>query len=44
MATPQHKNPCPGSQEIYNVGSHIIGHHYYTLSLSEPCLGVEKIF
>ena len=45
MATPQHKNPCPRGQEIYNFGRHFLGHHYYILSLSDVCLGDErKIF
>ena len=42
MATPQHKNPCPGGHEIYNFGGPFRGHHYYILSLSNLCLGVEK--
>ena len=41
MATPLHKNPCPGGHEIYNFGRPFRGHHYYTLSLSDLCLGVE---
>ena len=42
MATPQHKNPCPRSHQIYNFGKLFLGHHYYILSLSDLCLGVEK--
>ena len=42
MATPYHKNPCPGSPEIYNLGRPFLGHHYYILGLSDQCLGVEK--
>ena len=42
LATPQHNNPCPGGHIIYNFGKPILGHHYYTLSLTEPCPGVEK--
>ena len=42
MATPQHKTPCPGVHEIYNFGRPFLGHHYYILSLSDQCLGVEK--
>ena len=42
MATPQHKNPCPGRYEIYNFGRPFLGHHYFILTLSDICLGVEK--
>ena len=42
MATPQHKNPCPGGHEIYNFGGPFLGHHYYILGLSDQCLGGEK--
>ena len=42
MATPQHKNPCPGGHESYNFGRPFHGHHNNTLSLSDLCLGVEK--
>ena len=42
MATPQHKNPRPGGHIIYNFGKPFLVHHYYTLSLTEPCPGVEK--
>ena len=28
--------------EIYNFGTPSLGHHYYTLSLFDLCLGVEK--
>ena len=42
MATPQHKNPCPGGHEIYNFGRPFLGYHYYILGLSDQCLGVEK--
>ena len=28
MATLQHKNPCPGGHEIYNLGRPFLGHHY----------------
>ena len=27
LATPQHKNPCPRGQEIYNFSIPFIGHH-----------------
>ena len=42
MATPQHKNPCPGGHEIYNFGRPFLGHHYYSLGLYDLRLGVEK--
>ena len=44
MVTPMtnHKNPCPTCHEIYNFGITFLGYHYYTLSLSESCLEVEK--
>ena len=42
MATPLHKNPCQGGQEIYNFGGPFRGHHNCILSLSNLCLGVEK--
>ena len=42
MATPQHMNPCHEGPEIYNFGRPFFGHHYYILSLSEPCTGVER--
>ena len=42
MATPQHKNPCSGGHEIYKFGRPFLGHHYYTLSLFDLCLDVEK--
>ena len=41
-ATPLHKNPCPRGHEIYNFGRPFLGYHYYILSLSDLCLGVEK--
>ena len=46
MATPLHKNPCPGDHEIYNFGRPFLGHNYSTtcLGLSDLCLGVEKTF
>ena len=44
MAKPQHKNPCPGSDEIYNFGNPLLGHHYYTLSMSKSCPGVKNCF
>ena len=42
MATPSHKNPCPGGHEIYNFGRPSLAHHYYILDLSDLCPGVEK--
>ena len=42
MATPLHKNPCPGGHEIYNLVTSFVGHYYLILSLHGPCTGVEK--
>ena len=36
------QKPCPGDHKICNVGTPFLGHHYYTLSLFDLCLGVEK--
>ena len=44
MTTPQHKNRCPGGHESNNFNRPFLGHYYYILSLSDLCLGVEKIF
>ena len=41
---PPHKNPCPGRHEIYNFGILFLGHHNYTLSWSDLCLGGKKKF
>ena len=35
-------NACPRGHEIYNFGRPFLDHHYYLLSLSDPCPGVEK--
>ena len=42
LATFLHKNPCPEGHEIYNFGGLFLGYHYYTLSMSDLCLGVDK--
>ena len=42
MATPKHHNPSPWGHESYNFGRPFLGHHYYILSLSDICIGVEK--
>ena len=42
LAMPLQKNPCPGGHEIYKFDRPLLGHHYYMLSLSDLCLGVEK--
>ena len=44
MAIAQAQEPLPQGRghEIYNFGRTLLGHYYYTLSLSDPCLGVEK--
>ena len=44
MATPLHKNPCPGGHEIYNFGRPFLVHHYYIIGLSDLYLSEEKIF
>ena len=44
LATPLYKNPCTGGHEIYNFGGQFLGNHYFIHSLSDVCLGVEKIF
>ena len=36
------RTPTPGGHEIYNFGRPFLGHHYYILSLSDLCLGVDK--
>ena len=36
------KRTRAGGYEIYNFGRPFLCHHYFTLSLSEPCLWVEK--
>ena len=41
---PNHKNPYPGSDEIYNSGRPFLGLHYYTRSLYRPCNRVERNF
>ena len=42
LATPQHKNPCPGGHEIYKFGRPFLGHYNCIFSLFDLCLGVEK--
>ena len=37
-------NPCPGGHEVYNFGRVFLGHHYYTLILSETCPSREEDF
>ena len=44
LAMPQYKNLCLGGHKIYNFGRPFLDHHYYFLSLSDLCLGVEKMF
>ena len=31
-----------GGHEIYNSGRPFLGHHYFIISLTELCLGVEN--
>ena len=40
MAMPSTRSPAPGSWN--NLDRPYLGHHYYTLSLPDLCLGVEK--
>ena len=44
MATPLQRHPCPRGHEIYYFGRPFPGHHFYILSLSQPCPCVEKIY
>ena len=43
IATAQYTTPCPGVHRIYNFGEPFLGHHYYTLSVSDLCLGEAYI-
>ena len=44
MAMPQHKNPCPGGQDL-QFCSPYLAQYYYTLYLSDLSLGEDrKIF
>ena len=36
------KEPLSWGHEIYNFGRPFVGHHYYTLKLSDPCPKVKK--
>ena len=36
------QEPLTWGLEIYNFGKPFRGHHYYILSFSDLCLGVEK--
>ena len=38
-----HQNSSPGGHESYSFGRLFFGNHYYILSLSDLCLGVEKM-
>ena len=42
MPMHQYKNPWPGVHEVYNFAILFLVHHYYTLSLSDLCLCVER--
>ena len=42
MVRHYHIDPCTRDHEIYNFGRPFLGHHYYKLSLSDPCPGVRK--
>ena len=39
---PSIRTSAQWGHEIYNFGRHLLGHYYYTLSLSDPCLGLGK--
>ena len=43
MAMPEHQNPSPGGQEIYNFGRPFLGYYYDVLSLYDLCTEVKKI-
>ena len=43
VAMHQHKNPYHGGSEIFNFGKLFLGHSYYSLGLSDLCMGM-KIF
>ena len=36
------QEPLSGDHEIYNFGRPFLGHHYFKLSLSDLCPGVEE--
>ena len=42
MATPLHKNSCPGGHEIYSFGKHFLVHYYYILRFFHLYAGVKK--
>ena len=42
MPTPEHRNPCLGGHDIYNMNRTFIGYHNDILSLSDLWLAVEK--
>ena len=42
MSRPQDKNPCPRDHEVHNFGGTFLSHHYFILSLSDLCVGVER--
>ena len=42
MTTPKHKNHYSGGNSIYNFGILFLGHHYYTLNVSDLRLSEEK--
>ena len=43
IVTPNIRTLALGVHEIYNFGRSFLGHHYFILSLSDLCLGVEKM-
>ena len=42
LTTPYHKNACSMGHEIYSFGRALPGYHYYILSISDLCPGVEN--
>ena len=42
LSNPLCKNPCPRGHKIYNFRRPFLGHHYYILSMSDPCPRAEK--
>ena len=42
MVTPYHKNPCPRSHDKKILARPFLGHHNYTLSLSDLHLSVDR--
>ena len=43
-ATPSIRTPAPGVMKFTIFGRPFLGHHYYTLSLSDLCLGFFSLY